>query len=220
MSDMNLDQARFNMIEQQIRPWDVLDIRVLGLLDEVQREYFVPPRYRNFAYTDMAISLGNGQYMMSPKLEARIVQSVDVKATDKVLEIGTGSGYLTALLAKLAAHVYSIDINPDYTKAAAEKLSSQDIHNVTLETGDGARGWDKYQPYDVIILSGSLPVFDENLQHDLAVGGRLLTIVGESPAMEAVLVTRLGPAEWSRESLFETDIPALINAPQAEKFNF
>ena len=220
MSNVNLEQARFNMIEQQIRPWDVLDLRVLELLDEVRREDFVPARFHNLAYTDMAISLGEGQCMMSPKLEARIVQSLEIKNSDKVLEIGTGSGYLTALLAKLADHVYSVDINPDFTRTAGEKLAAHNIQNVTLETGDGARGWDKHQPYDVIVLSGSLPVFDENLQHDLSVGGRLLVIVGESPTMEAVLITRLGPGEWSRESLFETDIPALINAPQAEHFNF
>lgn len=220
MNNMNLDQARFNMIEQQIRPWDVLDLRVLELLDEIHREDFVPARYRDLAYTDMAISLGDGQYMMPPKMEARIVQALEIKDSDKVLEIGTGSGYLTALLAKLAEHVYSVDINPEFSRTAGEKLSAHDIQNVTLETADGARGWDKHQPYDVIVVTGSLPVFDENLQHDLAVGGRLLVIVGESPVMEAILITRLGPGEWSRESLFETDIPPLINAPQAEHFSF
>jgi len=127
---------------------------------------------------------------------------------------------MTALLAKLADHVYSVDINPEFTRTAAEKLEKHNIHNVTLETGDGARGWDKHQPYDVMVFTGSLPVFDENLQHDLSVGGRLLLIVGESPAMEAILITRLGPGEWARESLFETDLPALIDAPQAEHFKF
>ncbi|MCL4316615.1 MAG: protein-L-isoaspartate O-methyltransferase [Gammaproteobacteria bacterium] len=217
---MNLEQARFNMIEQQIRTWEVLDPRVLELLTRVPREQFAPAPYRGLAFADMNIPLGHGEVMMAPKVEARLIQALEVQAANTVLEIGTGSGYLTALLASLARHVHSVDIYPDFTAGAGATLAAQGIRNVTLETGDGANGWDRHAPYDVIAVTGSLPLFGAHFQEQLKVGGRLFMIVGQAPAMEALLITRLGPQEWSRESLFETDIPPLVNAPKPQVFVF
>ena len=219
MSEMNLDQARFNMIEQQIRPWEVLDQRVLDLLSTVPREDFVPEAYRNLAFADINIPLGEGQVMMAPKVEARILQALNLQDDETVLEVGTGSGYVTALLANLAKQVISVDINPDMTRQAGEKLVAHGISNVTLETGDAARGWDAHAPYDVIVITGSLPLLADNFKQALRVGGRLLAIVGDSPAMGVQLITRVGDAEWAQETLFETDLPALINAPQPERFS-
>ena len=218
MSDMNLENARFNMIEQQIRPWEVLDQRVLDLLNKLPREDFVPQRYRKLAYTDTSIPLGNDQVMMPPRVEARILQALNIQADDTVLEVGTGSGYVTALLASLSDHVYSVDINADMTRTAGDKLADHGITNVTLETGDAARGWDAHAPYDVIVITGSLPLLPVNFKQALKIGGRLVAIVGDSPVMEVVLITRVGESEWAQETLFETDLPALINAPEPERF--
>lgn len=219
MSDMNLENARHNMIEQQIRPWEVLDQRVLDLLNELPREDFVPQRYRNLAYADTTIPLGNEQVMMPPRVEARILQGLNIQPDETVLEVGTGSGYVTGLLASLAEHVYSVDINAEMTRTAGEKLADHGIINVTLETGDAARGWDAHAPYDVIVITGSLPLLPDNFKQALKLGGRLLAIVGDSPAMEVVLITREGESEWAQEALFETDLPALINAPEPERFS-
>ena len=206
------------MIEQQIRPWEVLDQRVLDLLSTVPREDFVPPSYRNLAFADINIPLGENQVMMSPKVEARILQALNLKENESVLEVGTGSGYVTALLASLAKQVISVDINPEMTRQAGEKLTAHGFKNVTLETGDAARGWG-HTPYDVIVITGSLPLLPDEFKHALKVGGRLLAIVGDPPAMGVVLITRVGESEWAEEILFETDLPALINAPQPERFS-
>jgi protein-L-isoaspartate(D-aspartate) O-methyltransferase len=219
MSEMNLDQARFNMIEQQIRPWEVLDQRVLDLLSRVPREDFVPEAYRKLAFADINIPLGDNQMMMSPKVEARILQALNVQDDETVLEVGTGSGYVTALLASLAKQVISVDINPDMTRQAGEKLTAHGFTNVTLETGDAARGWDNHAPYNIIVVTGSLPLLPDTFKQALKVGGRLLAIVGDSPAMGVLLITRVGDTEWAQETLFETDLPALINAPQPERFS-
>lgn len=216
---MNLEQARFNMIEQQIRTWEVLDPVVLDLLHQVPREDFVPDNYKGLAFADLEIPLGHGQVMLSPKLEARMLQTLDLKPTDNVLEIGTGSGYMTALLAKLAQHVDSVEIIQEFSHLAAQKLAAHGINNVTLEVGDGARSWDE-KSYDAIVLTGSVPLFPKDFQHQLKPGGRLLAIVGEAPAMEAVLTTCQSAGVYSRISLFETCIPALQHAPQPERFSF
>lgn len=216
---MNLEQARFNMIEQQIRTWEVLDPKVLELLHQVPREDFVPRNYVGLAFADLEIPLGHGQAMLSPKLEARMLQALALKPTDIVLEIGTGSGYMTALLAKLAQHVYSVERIQELSHAAARKLAEHNITNVTLEVGDGAHRWDT-GTYDVIVLTGSVPMLPEDFQHQLKPGGRLLAVVGEAPAMEAILVTCVAPGMHRRTTLFETCIPALANAPQPERFHF
>ncbi len=218
MMDVNLEQARFNMIEQQIRPWEVLDQAVLDLLMRVPREDFVPPRYRNLAFADMNISIGHDQVMMAPKVEARLLQALDVQPDDTVLEVGTGSGYLTALLAHLGHHVYSVEIFEDLSASAGERLAAHDLDNVTLETGDAARGWSRHAPYDVIVPSGSVPVLEEVWKQDLAPDGRLFAIVGEPPVMNARLVTRVAEDEWASEDLFETLLPPLVNAPRPQRF--
>lgn len=218
MTEMNFEQARFNMIEQQIRPWEVLDQRVLDLLSEVPREDFVPPAFRNLALVDTNLPLGHEQVMMSPKVEARLLQAIDVQANETVLEIGTGSGYLTALLAKLAKQVYSIEIIPEFIKSAQVKLADHGINNVSLEEGDAAQGWSLDAPYDVIVITGSLPLLPDTFKQSLNIGGRLFTIVGDSPSMEATLITRVGEHEWTEEGLFEIDLPPLLNAIQPDRF--
>jgi protein-L-isoaspartate(D-aspartate) O-methyltransferase len=217
---MDLEQARFNMVEQQIRPWEVLDQTVLDLLFKVRREEFVPAAYRSLAFFDMEIPLGQGESMWSPKLEARALQALQLKKTDKVLEVGTGSGYLTALLASLAGHVYSVEIHPDFIKDAETRLKAHGFDNITLETGDASLGWEKHAPYDVIIVTGSLPVMPTNLPAQLAPGGRLFAITGDDPVMEAQLITCVSHGVFRTESLFETSVKPLINAPQPERFVF
>lgn len=220
MTDFNIEQARFNMVEQQIRPWDVLDPRVLDLISATPREAFVPEAYRNLAFADLNIPLGHGQVMMAPKVEARILQTLGVRHTDSVLEVGTGSGYLTACLAALGGHVVSVEIVPEFKYAAQKRLAERGIGNVTLRVGDASQGWDPARRYDVIAVTGSLPMYTDAYQKQLSVGGRLFVIVGQAPVMEALLVTRTAPDGWTRESLFETDLPPLLNAPVPPRFEF
>lgn len=217
---MNLEQARHNMIEQQIRPWDVLDTRVLTLIKELPREAFVPPAFLKLAYADIQIPLGEGEVMMEPKLEARMMQELDVRPKEKVLEVGTGSGYVTALLARAAKHVYSVDVHAGFTEQARARLAAFDIANVTLEIGDASRGWNTHGPYDAIAVTGSLPVLPEAFQQSLAMGGRLFVVVGEAPIMEALLITRVTEDAYTRESLFETNLRPLVNAHRPERFVF
>lgn len=217
---MDFGAARFNMIEQQIRPWDVLDPRVLDLIARTPREAFVPEKYQTLAFADIEIPLDHGEVMMAPKIEARLLQALDVHPTDVILEIGTGSGYLTALLAQLGRHVYSIDIHPDFVESAHRKLEAQGIRNVTLEIADGAQGWDKHAPYDVIVLTGSVPQLPETLPRTLQRAGRLFAVVGDAPVMEAVLITRTGDSEFRRETVFETVLPPLANIRQPSRFVF
>jgi len=220
MTDVNLDEARFNMIEQQIRPWDVLDQSVLDALAIIPREDYVPIPYMNMAFTDMRIPLGRGEVMMSPNVEARMLQALAVDASDSILEVGTGSGYITAVLAEMGRHVFSVDIHPEFINEALVKLGDHDVLNVTLEAGDAAQGWDRHGPYDVIAITGSLPVLPEAFAQSLKVGGRLFAIVGDAPVMEAILITRLSETEFQREGLFETSLPALRNARQPNRFVF
>jgi len=217
-NEMNFEQARQNMIEQQIRTWEVLDHRILDLLEQVHREDFVPPAYRNLALADVRIPIGHDEVTMTPKVEARILQSVAIQPHEQVLEIGTGCAYFTALLASSGQHVTSVDIYKSFTQEAFAKLQSHSLTNITLETGDASRGWGKDIPYDAIILTGSLPVMNPVFQQQLKPGGRLFVITGTDPVMEAHLITRVGDQEWRDESLFETNIPPLINAVRPEPF--
>ena len=180
---MNLEETRFNMVEQQIRTWSVLDDTVLELLYKMHREDFVPAEYQYMAFVDMEIPLGHGQLMHQPKMEARILQEVQVKKTDKILEVGAGSGYLTALLAAKGNHVYSIEIVPELKAMAEANLKAHNITNVTLEEGDASHGWPEYAPYDVIIITASTPVLPETFKQCLNPGGRLFAIIGEAPIM-------------------------------------
>ena len=220
MNQSEIEQARFNMIEQQIRTWDVLDQTVLDVMNTVPREQFVPENCRLLAFADTSIPLGHDQVMMAPKLEGRLLQALAIKPGDSVLEIGTGSGYLTACLAKLGKHVTSIDIVPDFTTAAAAKLEAVSINNVTLETADAAEGIEGDQRYDAIAVTGSLPLLQQQFQNNLAIGGRLFIITGSLPIMEARLITRVDENNWSTESLLETCIPPLLHAAQPQTFAF
>jgi protein-L-isoaspartate(D-aspartate) O-methyltransferase len=217
---LDVERARFNMVEQQIRPWEVLDPRVLELLLRVRREEFVPERYRALAFADMEIPLGHGETMLAPKVEARMLQELDLRPGDKVLEVGTGSGYMTALLAGLAGHVYSVDIIPEFTQTARARLAAHGIANVTLESGDAARGWERHAPYDAIVLTGSVPLLPEAFPKSLLPGGRLVAVVGEAPVMEARLVTCVSSGAWNTTVLFETCIAPLKNVPQPARFAF
>lgn len=218
MINIDIEQARFNMVEQQIRPANVLDQRVLDVLSKVPREDFVPEKYRNLAFADINIPLEHQQAMLTPIGEAKLLQALNIKSTDRVLEVGTGIGYLTALLASLANHVESVEYFSDLSALAAKNLISHKIENVTLEVGDAASGWHKSAPYDVIAVTGSLPILPDSFKQALTVGGRLYVIVGDSPAMESVLVTRVSDNEWSQECLMETQVPVLLNAPQPQRF--
>ncbi len=220
MIAMNLKQARFNMIEQQIRTWEVLDPIVLDLLNQVPREDFVPENCQGLAFADLEIPIGHEQFMLSPKLEARIIQTLALKKTDKVLEVGTGSGYLTALLAKLAAEVISVDCIAEFTTNARQKLLQHGLDNILLETGDAAQGWPSHAPYDVIVLTGSVPRLPEDFRQQLKPGGRLFAVVGEAPVMEATLVSSPAPHVYRTEKLFELCVPSLSNALQPVRFVF
>jgi len=214
----NLEQARFNMVEQQIRPWDVLDVRILDLLSAVKRENFVPTDRQSMTFMDMEIPLGHGASMWSPKLEARTLQILQVRGNDRVLEIGSGSGYLTALLAHLAKHVTSIEIVPELHAFAKKNLTAHQIQNVTLELGDAAQGWPG--TYDVIVLTGSVPVLPEAFQNSLNPEGRLFAIVGDEPLMHARLIRCLAPGKFETETIFETVVAPLQNALPPERFIF
>jgi len=219
---MDKELARINMIKQQFHVLDVIDHHLLNLLASTPREDFVPSQSRELAFVDTAIPLPHEQQMLMPKEEARLLQSLAITPTDVVLEIGTGSGYLTALLAKLANHVITVDIFPDFVQQAEQKIHSHQLHNVTFVTADAATGWHEQAPYDMIIISGSLPFLPVSFMDDLRVGGKLFAIVGEFPVMTAMLVQRYGrrPNECSKKSLFETVTPMLINATQKELFQF
>jgi len=217
---MNLEQARTNMVEQQIRTWEVLDQDVLDLLYLVPREQFVPPEHRALAFSDLEIPLGHGERMWQPKLEARVLQELNVHKTDRVLEVGTGSGYFTALLAHRCAQVCSVEINPALAELGRRNLERHGVDNALLEAGDAARGWDRHAPYDVIVLTGSTPVLPAALLAQLAPAGRLFAVVGEAPAMSARLVTCAGPGEQRSTDLFETVIRPLANAERPSRFKF
>jgi protein-L-isoaspartate(D-aspartate) O-methyltransferase len=217
---MDIERARYNMIESQIRTWEVLDQRVLDTLSAVKREAFVPEQYRPLAFVDMEIPLGHGEVMLAPKLEARMLQELTLKTTDRVLEVGTGSGYMTALLASLAGHVYSVEVRPDFSAAAVGKLAAHGIINVTLEVGDAAQGWSRHAPYDAILLTGSVPVLPPRFRAQLRPGGRLLAVVGDPPVMTARLTTCVTEGAWNETGLFETCIAPLRNVPQPERFVF
>jgi protein-L-isoaspartate(D-aspartate) O-methyltransferase len=217
---MNIEQARFNMIEQQIRPWEVLDPEVLDLLFVVKREDFVPAAYRNLAFADIEIPIGSGQVMLAPRVEARLMQELGIRNTDKVLEIGTGSGYMAALLAARADHVVTVESRPEIAEFARQNLERAGVANVTIEIGDGAKGWAQRGSYDAIVVSGALPSLPDALLKQLRLGGRLAAIVGEAPVMEAQLVTCSAEGVYNTINLFETVVPALDSGNAIPGFSF
>ena len=217
---LDVERARFNMVEQQIRPWEVLDPRVLDLLMRVRREEYVPTQYAALAFADMEIPIGHGETMLAPKIEARMLQELALAPADRILEVGTGSGYMTALLASLGSHVYSVDIVPEFTRTAGVKLAAHGVTNVTLQEGDGARGWGRHGPYDVIVLTGSVPTLASAFQTDLSPGGRLFAIIGDPPVMEATLITCVSGGVYNSVPVFETCVAPLRNAPHPARFVF
>jgi protein-L-isoaspartate(D-aspartate) O-methyltransferase len=221
---MNIEQARFNMIEQQIRPWDVLDLDVLNLLMVVKREDYVPAAYKALAFMDTEIPLPCGENMLAPKLEARILQDAAIKKHEHVLEIGAGSGYMAALLAHKARHVTTVEIEPELKALAEKNLAANGVTNATVMLGDGAQGWQgagaNSAPYDVIVISGSLPVLPEAFLKQVKVGGRIVAIVGEAPVMSAELITRTSDVAYNTVKLFETSVKPLRNAVTPSHFKF
>jgi protein-L-isoaspartate(D-aspartate) O-methyltransferase len=220
--DQPLAQARFNMIHQQVRPWGVFDERVLDALDRIPRDGFVPDAYVSLAYADIDIPIGAGQHMLPPKLVGRLLHVVAVTRGDRALEIGTGTGYLSACLAHLGAQVLSLEIDPGLAEEARKRLSNLGFGQVEVRCADGLAGPVQGGPFDVIIVTGSLPSEEGlgALRQQLSRGGRLFAVVGEAPAMTAVLITRVGTEDYRRESLFETCVDALANAVAPERFVF
>ncbi|MGJ3494507.1 Protein-L-isoaspartate O-methyltransferase [Piscirickettsia salmonis] len=217
---MNLASARTNMIKQQLRTWDVLDDAVLQLIESVAREQFVPSQYRNLAYADVSIPLANGQMMLSPKIEGHILQAVQIKHTDNVLEVGTGTGYLTTLIAKQAKYVTSVDIDVQMIKLADSHLKKLLISNVSFDQGYAEQDWSSEEHYDVIILSGSVPNVPEKLKNRLSIGGRLFAIVGTTAAMVATLMTRASREQFISKPLFDTNVKALAQEQATDPFVF
>jgi protein-L-isoaspartate(D-aspartate) O-methyltransferase len=217
---MNIEQARFNMIEQQIRPWNVLDQDVLDLLHVVKREQFVPQVYQNLAFADVEIPLPGGESMLAPKIEARILQEILLKKHENVLLVGVGSGYLAALLAHKGRQVTAVDISPELKALAEQNLANARIGNVTVELGNAAQGWATGAPYDVIVVAGSLPVLPEAFLKELKVGGRILAIVGEAPVMSCNVVTRVADNAYDTVKVFETTVKPLTGAPVPSHFQF
>lgn len=217
---MNIEQARFNMIEQQIRPWNVLDQDVLDLLVVVKREDFVPPAYKALAFVDTEIPLPGGEAMFTPKIEARILQEVQLKKHENVLEIGAGSGYMAALLAHKARHVTTVEISPELKAMAEANLARAGVTNVTVELGNGAQGWTSGAPFDVIVISGALEHLPEAFLKQVKVGGRIAAIIGQSPAMTAQVITRVSETAYDTVNVFETDVKQLTNATTHSRFTF
>lgn len=212
--------ARFNMIEQQIRTWEVLDPKVLATLNSIPRENFVPDAYRGLAFADIEIPLAHDQQMLSPKVEGRFLQALQLQATDKVLLIGAGSGYLAALMAQHAAQVTALEIFPVLCELASQNLSKQGIHNVQVIEADGHSGLESNAPFDAIVFTASSPVEAEGVRRQLSIGGRMLIVLGKAPVMQATLIQRLAEHSYKQDVLFETSLTEMQNAPQAQAFSF
>jgi protein-L-isoaspartate(D-aspartate) O-methyltransferase len=221
-ADATSNPARFNMIEQQVRPWQVLDTRVLAVMSEIHRELFVPDAYQGLAYADIEIPIGTSSSMLSPKMIGRMLQALNIREHDKVLEIGTGTGYGTACLARLGGRVVSIEIEPELASTAQERLLAMQLRRVEVITGDAFAGPVDGGPFDVIAVTGSVPNEEllPMLRQQLSTGGRLFAVIGEPPLMQAVLETRLAGGDVRREGLFETCIPSLQNVPEPQRFVF
>lgn len=215
---MNLEQAKFNMVEQQIRPWDVLDPKILDLFMAIPRHDFVAESQQKLAYSDLELPIGENQLMWPPRVEGRILQALDIDENESVLEIGTGSGYLTALIAASAKSVTSVEISETIQATAKARLTNFD--NIQFAIGNGSHDWRDDKTYDVIVLTGAVPSIPQAYKEKLNLGGRLAVISGQSPAMVAQALTRVSECEWEVESLFETDMASLIDQEAPESFNF
>jgi protein-L-isoaspartate(D-aspartate) O-methyltransferase len=220
MNLSNISQARFNMIEQQIRPWNVLDTHILALLAEVPREDFVPAAHQALAFADLEIPLGHGEHMLAPRMEARLLQDLQVQPTDRVLEIGTGSGYMAALLAHRSASVLSLEVQPELAALARTQLQRAGIHKVEVRVANGAQTLKSEGLFDAILLSGSVAEVPQHLLDLLAAGGRLIAVVGDEPIMCATLIKRVGAAEFSSTKLWDANAPRLHGFTEHSHFHF
>ena len=217
---MNFDQARSNMVENQVRPWEVLDGRVLDVIAKIHREDFVAAAHRQLAFADLCLPLGHDEVMMKPVVEGRVLQALDLKPTDRVLEIGTGSGFLTACLASLAAHVTSVDVHADFTAAATKRLQNAGIHNVSLATGEAVEAWQPDELFDALVVTGAVSSIPPRWLSWLKTDARALVIRGQSPVQHATLLTHEGAGRYREETLFETDLPYLTHAEPLKRFVF
>jgi protein-L-isoaspartate(D-aspartate) O-methyltransferase len=217
---MNFEQARLNMVENQVRPWEVLNGRVLDVMSRVRREDFVVPAHRQIAFADLCLPLGHGEVMMKPVVEGRVLQALELQPADQVLEIGTGSGFLTACLAGLSAHVTSIDIHADFINAAAQRLQTTGIANITLVSGDAVHEWQPDGLFDALVVTGAVFQIPPRWLSWLKPGGRVLVIRGQSPVQHATLLTHEGNGRYREEVLFETDLPYLTHAEPSRQFVF
>ena len=215
---MNFEQARQNMVENQVRPWEVLDLRVLEVLAKVRREDFVAPAHRNMAFADLGLPLGHGEVMMKPVVEGRVLQALELQDTDEVLEIGTGAGFLTACMAKLARQVTSVDIHADFIATAGERLGKAGIANVRLEVAEAVNAYQPQGVFDAVVVTGAVHIVPERFVRWLKTGGRMFVVRGNSPAQQALLLTHEGDGRYREESLFETDLPYLAHAAPAMRF--
>lgn len=217
---MNFEQARQNMVENQVRPWEVLDARVLEVLGSVQREAFVDAAHRQLAFADVCLPIGHGEVMMKPVVEGRVLQALELTPSDQVLEIGTGSGFLTACLARLSAGVVSVDMHADFIASAGQRLNAAGISNVKLSVGEAVQTWQPDAQFDALIATGATGRIPERFLSWLKPGGRLLAVRGESPAQQVVLLTHEGNGRYREETLFETDLPYLLHAEPSRRFVF
>ncbi|TAL87805.1 MAG: protein-L-isoaspartate O-methyltransferase [Rhodanobacter sp.] len=217
---MNFEQARSNMVENQVRPWEVLDARVLDVIGRVRREDFVAAAHRQLAFADVCLPLGHGEVMMKPVVEGRVLQALQLQPADEVLEIGTGSGYLTACLAHLAARVCSVDIHADFTAVATQRLQLAGIGNVSLSTGEAVLAWQPGKLFDALVVTGAVAETPARWLTWLKPGGRALIVQGQSPAQRVTLLARQGSDRWLEETLFETDLPYLTHAEPPRRFEF
>ena len=217
---MNIEQARFNMIEQQVRPWDVLDQRILNLLSSIPREEFVGDANRHRAFMDIELPIGDGEKILPPRMQARLAQELAVKDGDRVLQLGIGSGYITAILASLADHVFAVDNQEILKEHARRCLDSQNIDNVTLSVADACNGWADSAPYDAILMTAAVPAVPESIKQQLKAGGRLLAIVGTEDLQEAILYEKLSDGTWKESSLFDCKVPFMQNIERPSSFVF
>lgn len=216
----HLDQCRYNMVEQQVRPWDVLDDKVLNTLETIPRDQYVPAQYLNLAYADTAIPLNDSQNMMHPIIEGRLLQLLDIQPEDNILEIGTGCGYLTACLANMACHVESVEIDEDLANRAAQILLEQGVFNINLSCANGLALADMNEKYNIIVLTGAINEIPQAFKNALTVNGRMFAVEGSAPAMTAHVITRTGDNEWSDEIVFETVLKPLVHGEKKPEFKF
>ncbi len=217
---MNFEQARFNMVEQQIRTWNVLDTPMLQALSHLPREQFVPAAYQSLAYTDTEIPLGHGQQMLAPKVAARLAHDLHLQGTESVLQIGAGSGYLTALLAQRSQQVLALEVVPELAQMAQSNLARAGVHNAQVRQADGASANPSEGPFDAIVLSGSVAEVPSQLLNQLKVGGQLIAVVGQEPVMQTTLTKRVSPTQFSSQVLWDTCVPALTGFAQPSRFKF